>query len=346
MSISIKPISYQVAQGRIAPMLMEWDKSQSYLADFPSQKGVSNSIEGLKSVYIDNTQTTGSLTLVVEGIGVYVTVLAGQAGVFPIYSHGLSRITVSCDVPVGRSSLFFADFQQPFYTYSSEQVAQSVTDTTLKLASTDSPVSGQPVIGVYDIDTVTAISKLAGKFTSDLDGSILVSDKEILSILQNVSFSGDKEIYVSDKAVAELLQPLVDGLTFSSGNLNTQDKNAGEILNLLNSSTSANAEQIASASSGTVVSIGAKNLCEISFVNSTGEAGYLFLYDATSVAGKGTPLDIIPILSTDTVVRNIGGNVRTKLANGLLAVFAADIAGSSPVTFTDGEFVIFSKFSL
>lgn len=344
---TISPFSYQVAQGRVAPIVVNWQGDKTCVIDFTSQKGVSNSIQGIKSVYVDNTQTAGTITLHVDGINIYINVQPGQSGIFPIYSHGLSRITVTNEVAEGRTSLFFADFSQPLYSFNVTEIAQEVTETTLKQMATESPLTQLPALMVYDPDTVDAITKFRNALTIK-NGAVSVSDAALAEIFSRLTFfqasSGfPTELMVHDASILAAVNSIFDALKFSDENLMVVDKNSGSILSCLSGAARTTTISIPSGSSG-VSYVGARVLCDISIYNSAAEQGFLFLYDAATSAGADVPIAVIPVSNSDEFIRDVCSSVKIPLTSGLFCKFTSDSAGANPVNFVSGEFSVFAKF--
>ena len=164
--------------GRVSQLLADWSQSLVYIADFPNQ-GTSLGIKQTLSVYINNEGSAATITVSVGSSGLSYSVLPGQVGVFPIYSHGLSKITLSSNTGEGLTTFLFADFMQPLFAYAAQLIAQSVQDVSLQKVLGSSPKSDF-ALRTYDPDTVAAINALAIstglKQQYDSAGNLLVSD--------------------------------------------------------------------------------------------------------------------------------------------------------------------------
>lgn len=340
---TIKPISYQVSQGRVAPIQISWAEDNQAVIDFPSQRGVANTISTLRSVYVDNTQSPGNVSIVVDGIGVVVTVLSGLAGVFPVYSHGLSRIAISSDEKAGRSSFFFADFEQSYYSYSAAEVAQLVSEINLKNASTTSPATGETVIGVLDSDTLQAVKDLAGKFKNTSAGELAVSDSEVISILQKLVINSDGSVETDDKNTQAAIAAFQKLFSFSNGNLLVQDLTAPKILSALSGATNSKQVYLPSASTGVMIA-GPCTLSELALYNSTGADGFLYIYDAANYAGINNPVAIYPFAASETISRGLMADIKTPFANGVFVRFTTDGSGLTPLVYSTGSINLFPKF--
>ena len=168
--------------GRIAPLFADWSKSQSYIADFPNQ-GQSINMAQIRSVFINNEGTSATLVLAVVGTNIKYSILPGQVGVFPIYSHGLSKITLDSNVSTGTTAFAFADFDQSLFAYAAQQIAQAVEDVSLQQAATKSPTNEHGAIQTYDPDVVKAVNDLSislgGDNHYDKDGNLLVRNPDL-----------------------------------------------------------------------------------------------------------------------------------------------------------------------
>lgn len=167
-----------VQNQRVFPLVCDWAKDTEYQADFTSQ-GASNGIAVVQSVFINNEKCSADIEISISGTATNYTVMAGQVGVFPIYANGLPKISIKAEMGTGQTFLAFANFTQSLFAYNAQQIAQAVSDETLREAADTNPQNGHTAVTTYDPAVVQAIKDMQAAtgldFKFDQAGNALVS---------------------------------------------------------------------------------------------------------------------------------------------------------------------------